>query len=213
MYKFSVSGRAFEQPVLGEISLCFKQGETVCLLGPSGCGKTSLLNILAGLDKGYQDAAWQGAKPTVGYLFQQPRLLPWRTVLDNLLLVNPDKPRALVLLDAVGLADAANRFPAQLSLGMARRVALVRCLLLSPDVILMDEPLVSLDPAMTGQLRTLITRLVIEDPTKHLLYVTHDLDDAVQLGDRVMMLGGSPARITRTFKRDELSRTVLEKAY
>tara|TARA_B100001063_G_scaffold180223_1_gene169329 strand:+ start:675 stop:1322 length:648 start_codon:yes stop_codon:yes gene_type:complete len=212
MVEFHISGREFSRPVLGDIGIRFEPGESICLLGPSGCGKTTLLNIIAGLDKGYQQPIWQGETPTLAYLFQQPRLLPWRTVLDNLLLVNPDQALALRLLAEVGLADAANQFPTRLSLGMARRVALVRCLLLSPDLILMDEPLVSLDPVTARQMRELVERLVVSNPQRHLLYVTHDLDEALQIGDRILVLGGKPAQIVSRFEKESAERRMLESA-
>lgn len=212
MLEFHVSGRDFSRPVLADISIRFEPGESICLLGPSGCGKTTLLNIIAGLDKGYQQPIWQGETPTLGYLFQQPRLLPWRTVLDNLLLVNPDRTLALTLLAEVGLSEAVNEFPTRLSLGMARRVALVRCLLLSPDLVLMDEPLVSLDPVTARQMRELVERLVVRNPRRHLLYVTHDLDEALRIGDRILVLGGKPAEIVSRFEKEQVERRMLESA-
>lgn len=212
MFECHISGRSFSRPILGELTLSFAPGETLCLLGPSGCGKTTLLNILAGLDRGYVEPVWSTAVPTLGYLFQQPRLLPWRTVLENLLLVNPDEPSARRLLADVGLADSAEQYPARLSLGMARRVALVRCLLRTPDLILMDEPLVSLDPVTAVQMRELIQRLVISDPARNLLYVTHDLDEAIAMGDRIIVLGGQPARILHQFKARDVSREQLMNA-
>ncbi len=209
MFELKISGRSFERSVLGEISFGFEAGESICLLGPSGCGKTTLLNIISGLDRGYRDSIWRGDTPTLGYMFQQPRLLPWRTVQDNLLLVNPDREQALHLLGEVGLADVADQFPTRLSLGMARRVALVRCLLLAPDLVLMDEPLVSLDPVTAVQMRDLIQRLVVEDPSRQLLYVTHDLDEALYIGDRLLVLGGQPAQIVETLDARSCDRNRL----
>lgn len=212
MHELHISGRAFSRPVLGDIGIRFEPGESICLLGPSGCGKTTLLNIIAGLEHGYSPPIWQAEAPTLAYLFQQPRLLPWRTVLNNLLLVNPDQGLALALLSEVGLADVADQFPTRLSLGMARRVALVRCLLLSPDLILMDEPLVSLDPVTARQMRELVERLVVSNPHRNLLYVTHDLDEALQIGDRILVLGDKPARIIHQHCKHDVTRTMLESA-
>jgi ABC-type nitrate/sulfonate/bicarbonate transport system ATPase subunit len=212
MFECHLHGRRFARQVLGELSLSFAPGETLCLLGPSGCGKTTLLNILAGLDRAYTEPVWRDKVPSLGYLFQQPRLLPWRTVLENLLLVNPDETQARALLAEVGLADSADQYPSRLSLGMARRVALVRCLLLTPDLILMDEPLVSLDPLMAVQMRELIRRLVVNDPSRNLLYVTHDMDEAIEIGDRIIVLGGHPAQICHQFEACSTSREMLMQA-
>jgi len=212
MFELHIAGREFDKPILGEISFNFAPGENLCLLGPSGCGKTTLLNAIAGLDRGAKHSVWQGKVPTLAYMFQQPRLLPWRTVLDNLLLVNPDSEKVLSLLHEVGLAEAADQFPTRLSLGMARRVALVRSLLLSPDLILMDEPLVSLDPVTARQMRELIERLVVHHPKRNLLYVTHDLDEALRIGDRILVLGGKPACIQNHFVKGQAGRQTLEEA-
>ena len=212
MFELHIAGREFDRPILGEIRFGFAPGENLCLLGPSGCGKTTLLNAIAGLDRDAKHSVWQGEVPTLAYMFQQPRLLPWRTVLDNLLLVNPDAEKARSLLHEVGLAEVADQFPTRLSLGMARRVALVRSLLLSPDLILMDEPLVSLDPVTARQMRELIERLVVHHPKRNLLYVTHDLDEALQIGDRILVLGGKPACIRNHFVKGQAGRKTLEAA-
>lgn len=194
-FQAQIEGRTFERAVLADIKLTIKPGERLCLLGPSGIGKTTLLNLLASLDQGYGKGVWQGQKPQISYLFQQPRLLPWRTLLQNLLLVEPNEPAVMALLKEVGLAEHINQFPTRLSLGMARRAALVRCLLLKPDIVLMDEPLVSLDPVTAVQMRQLIERLIGKNPDRALIYVTHDIEEALKLADRIVLLNGSPASI------------------
>lgn len=186
-------------PLLDALELSIHPGETLCLQGPSGVGKTTLLNILAGLERPLKEV-WGAAIPSIGYMFQQPRLLPWRTVLQNLMLVESDRARAMALLDAVGLADQAMQYPSRLSLGMARRVALARCLLLTPDLILMDEPLASLDPETGEQMLDLIDVLVVSDPERHLLYVSHNPSEA-RLADRVLTLSGAPACLTEAPQR------------
>ncbi|MEM5537922.1 ATP-binding cassette domain-containing protein [Neptuniibacter pectenicola] len=220
MFEFHVEGLALSQKqVLSALSIRVQPGETHCLLGPSGSGKTTLLNLMAGLAQENVEALGNGVKdknywspnpPEIGYLFQQPRLLPWRTIMQNLLLVEPDKEVVLNLLEEVKLQDYVDYYPAKISLGMARRVALVRCLLLKPELVLMDEPLTSLDLPTAREMRVLIKRLVCDHPTRSMLYVTHDLDEALELGDSVSVLGNVPAQVIYNSRIDEVSRNELE---
>ena len=176
-------------------------GEFCVVTGPSGCGKTTLLNIVAGLDQdflgilGFEPAG--GRSPRIGYVFQNPRLLPWRTVRENVALVRPhgyDRRELAGLLDDVGLADAADTYPTRLSGGMARRAALARAFAIRPDLLLLDEPFVSLDRPAADRLRRLLVRLVTSRPLT-VLFVTHDLGEAVELADRVLVLSPSPGRV------------------
>ena len=221
MFKFSVNGQILSgRQVLSALDVTVKTGETHCLLGPSGSGKTTLLNLMAGLqkqnskpdskDKGSADTLWSPAKPDIGYLFQQPRLLPWRTVLQNLLLVEPDKHIVIDFLKEVRLEEYINYYPSEISLGMARRIALVRCLLLKPDLVLMDEPLTSLDLPTAREMRGLIKRLICDDPTRSMIYVTHDLDEVLELGDSVSIIGGAPSKIIYENSVEHVSRQDLE---
>ncbi|MFW1677753.1 ABC transporter ATP-binding protein [Pontibacter sp. JAM-7] len=211
MINWQIPGRSFDgQAVLGEIGLSLQPGESHCLIGPSGFGKTTLLNILADLDVDGVKTVWQGEKPQIGYLFQQPRLLPWRTLRENLLLVKDDNAAVEEMLDAVNLKDYADFYPSRISLGMARRAALARCLLVEPELVLMDEPLVSLDTPTAAQMRRLIKRLVCDHPTRCLIYVTHDLDEALEMGDRISVLGGRPAQLVFSASSTELSRDMLD---
>ncbi len=130
--------------------------------------------------------------------------------MQNLLLVEPDKEVVLNLLEEVKLQDYVDYYPAKISLGMARRVALVRCLLLKPELVLMDEPLTSLDLPTAREMRVLIKRLVCDHPTRSMLYVTHDLDEALELGDSVSVLGNVPAQVIYNSRIDEVSRNELE---
>jgi NitT/TauT family transport system ATP-binding protein len=175
--------------------------EFCVITGPSGCGKTTLLNIVAGTDKdfvgilGFKPA--NAASPRIGYVFQNPRLLPWRTVRENVALVRPhgyDRRELAGLLDEVGLADAADTYPTRLSGGMVRRAALARAFAIKPDLLLLDEPFVSLDAPAADRLRRLLVRLVTSRPTT-VLFVTHDLGEAVELADRVLVLSPAPGRI------------------
>ena len=164
------------------VSLALAAGEFTALVGPSGCGKTTLLNIIAGLDQAYAGRVLRppradGAAPRLGYVFQTPRLLPWRTVRENVRLVlRPDQDPAVAdrLIEAVGLGEAAAIYPPRLSGGMARRAAIARAFAVEPDLLLMDEPFVSLDPDAADQLRQLLLGLWRARPTT-ILFVTHDL--------------------------------------
>ncbi|MEP6221431.1 ATP-binding cassette domain-containing protein, partial [Marinobacter sp.] len=147
MLELRIAGRSFGKPVLGEVFATIERGDRICLLGPSGIGKTTLLNAIAGLDKTLPSGAIIGSnKLRVGYLFQEHRLLPWRTLDANLRLVGAGEEQAEDSLRQVGLAGYGHYLPDQLSLGMARRAALARCLVVKPDLLLLDEPFASLDP-------------------------------------------------------------------
>ena len=193
MYKFVINKLKFaEKVVLKDIQVELDKGETLCILGPSGCGKTTLLNVMAGINQtsDFSGSGWQGQTPDIAYLFQEPRLLPWRTVLQNLCLIEPNTKKVFKLLHKVGLDQYADYYPAALSLGMERRVALVRCLLLSPEIVLMDEALASLDESTAAEMRKLIKQLICDHPGKSLIYVTHDKRDAQELADQIMILNG-----------------------
>lgn len=187
---------------LADLSLEVAAGEFVALVGPSGCGKTTFLNIVAGLDRDFAGEARLApradARPArVGYVFQEPRLLPWRTVSENIALVlPPHRADAAVkdMLKAVGLPQAQDLYPAQLSVGMSRRVAIARAFAIEPDLLLMDEPFVSLDHDTVEQLHNLLLKLWHTRPTT-VLFVTHDIREALVLADRLVLLSGTPGRV------------------
>jgi ABC-type nitrate/sulfonate/bicarbonate transport system ATPase subunit len=190
----NAAGERYE--VLKDIAFVLESGEVGVLVGPSGCGKTTLLRILAGLDQDYQGRVSRPSYARIGMVFQEPRLLPWRTVEENVRLAAPlvDDGRLLALFDILELNAHRSHFPGELSLGLARRVALARALAIEPDFLILDEPLASLDDALATRLREQIGTLV-GDRSVMTLLVTHDLDDAVRLGDRLFLLSPRPARI------------------
>jgi NitT/TauT family transport system ATP-binding protein len=175
--------------------------EFVCLVGPSGCGKTTLLNIIAGLDNQYLGQINLESSPAqtqIGYVFQNPRLLPWYTVRRNIELVFQNTPpKALIdsLLAAMQITEVQEVYPSQLSLGMQRRAAIIRAFAINPDILLMDEPFVSLDAPTARQIRQLLYSLWQQRPHT-VLFVTHDLREAIALADRLLFLSAAPMQIT-----------------
>ncbi len=183
--------------VLEDLSITLADGEVVALVGPSGCGKTTLLRILVGLDRDFEGKVTLRIRGNVGIVFQEPRLLPWRSVEENVRLAAPMASAAVLdaLFTTLGLTEHRRHYPGELSLGQARRVALARALAVEPDLLILDEPFVSLDAALAARLRSELVELVSRRPVTTLL-VTHDLDEAVLLADRVILLSPSPARVT-----------------
>jgi NitT/TauT family transport system ATP-binding protein len=187
---------------LGALDFSIPEGQFACVLGPSGCGKTTLLNIVAGLDRDVDGAVSFGDTPlreqTIGYMFQTPRLLPWLSVRENVRIVlddaAADSGRAEQLLKAMQLGDVLDAFPNRLSGGMQRRVALARAFAVQPRLLLMDEPFVSLEAPVASRLRKLLLDIWSERPTT-VLFVTHDLREALYLADRVLFLSPPPAKI------------------
>jgi sulfonate transport system ATP-binding protein len=182
--------------VLGELAFGLANGEVVALVGPSGCGKTTLLRIIAGLDRDYQGSVRLPEHCRLGMVFQEPRLLPWRSVEANVRLAAPDATDATLdaLFQTLGLGAHRGHYPGELSLGLARRVALARAFAVAPDLLVLDEPFVSLDTALAERLRSELVELVRSRPVTTLL-VTHDVEEAIGLADRLLVLSGSPARI------------------
>jgi NitT/TauT family transport system ATP-binding protein len=201
--RLRVEGKSFrtdrgDLPVLGRIDLALGAREIVALVGPSGCGKTTLLRIIGGLDTDFRGTLeWHGAAmPRVGTVFQEPRLLPWRSVRQNILLAQQTENAELAddLLRTLDLAPFRDAFPATLSLGMARRASIARAFAIEPELVLLDEPFVSLDPAMAARSRELLLAAWRARPTAALL-VTHDRAEAAMLADRVLLLAERPTHV------------------
>jgi NitT/TauT family transport system ATP-binding protein len=200
-------------PALDNVSLAVRRGEFIALVGPSGCGKTTLLNLIAGLlaaDRGtvtYDGAPVRGPNARVGYLTQLDALLPWRTVLGNVALPLEIRRVAKVerlaaaraIIDRVGLKGFERHFPGQLSGGMRKRVALARTLIYQPETLLLDEPFSALDAqtrvVIQKQLQELVRELGLT-----VMFVTHDIGEAIALSDTIVVFSRRPARIIETLR-------------
>ncbi|MFC7582595.1 ABC transporter ATP-binding protein [Nonomuraea antimicrobica] len=198
--------RAFgDRVVIEDLDLDVEPGEFVCLLGASGCGKTTLLRALAGID--HADAGLVEVPTPSAVVFQEPRLLPWKTVGDNVRFgadarTDAREP-AVTALDEVGLADHASAWPMTLSGGQAQRVALARALVREPRLLLLDEPFAALDALTRIRMRELVGQLVRRHRPATVL-VTHDVEEAILLGDRVLVMAGG--RIVRDIDASTIGR-------
>ena len=196
--------------VLRSLRMKVAHGEIVSLVGASGCGKSTLLSIVAGLDAAYRGAVrlqgcpLAGASADVGLVFQAPRLFPWLTVAQNVVFGSqgtPDLARAHALLDEVGLQGYADALPKQLSGGQAQRAAIARGLYLEPKVLLLDEPFSAVDAFTRMRLQDLLARVARQRGLTMLL-VTHDIDEALYLSDRVVLMDGVPGPVRAEFTVD-----------
>ena len=187
--------------IFKNIVLKIKKGEFISIFGPSGCGKTTLLNMISGLDKNFEGSI--DAEKNVSYMFQSPRLFPWLTAIDNIKFPirknsNSDKI-ANGLIKKVGLEKFKNQYPDKLSGGMQRRIALARAFASNPSVLLLDEPFISLDKKIANLLRKLLINLWKKNkPT--VIFVSHDLDEAIELADRIFFLSSLPSKILLEYK-------------
>lgn len=199
---FRVQRKAFAgHTVLQDVHLQLAEGEVVSLLGPSGCGKSTLLRIVAGLERDYSGQALRG-EGEVAFVFQEPRLMPWLTVAENIGFADDrayDRPRVAQLIREVGLEGVEQALPKQLSGGMAQRVAIARGLYSRPRVLLLDEPFSAVDAFTRMKLQDLLLALAAHHGIA-LLLVTHDVDEALYLGDRVLVMGSRPGRVLETLE-------------
>ena len=201
--------------IFSGLSLSIAQGEFACLLGPSGCGKSTMIRIMGGLIEpthGFISVGGRSpqlARGTIAYVFQSPRLVPWRNACDNVGLAielrtpsvgkNERRERVVKLLQMVGLGRDVDKFPAMLSGGERQRVAIARALAVDPSIILMDEPFSALDPDTRRRMRADLIRLW-QDTRKTIVFVTHDLDEALELADRIVVFSGKPTCILDVVK-------------
>jgi ABC-type nitrate/sulfonate/bicarbonate transport system ATPase subunit len=203
--------KRYQIPVLEQLDLAVRAGEFVCLIGPNGCGKTTLLRILAGLERPDAGSVLVDGRPVdltaphlhkIGMVFQEPRLLPWKSVLDNIVrCLKPlgvagqaAKTRAREYLSLVGLDGFERYYPSRLSGGMQQRASIARALAVDPEILLMDEPFSALDPE---------TRRIMQDEVvniwratgKTIIFVTHSIQEALHIGTRVVLFSARPARV------------------
>ena len=199
-----------ETRALERIDLSVEDGEFIAIVGPSGCGKSTLLRLIAGLTPStagsidLQGVRVEGPQTALGIVFQSPVLLEWRNVLANVLLQlemrgfdpAPHRERAIALLSAVGLGEFTDRYPRELSGGMRQRAAIVRALIHDPPLLLMDEPFGALDALTREQMRIDLEALWLET-RKTVVFITHSIDEAVLMADRVVVMSARPGRIER----------------
>lgn len=212
-----VRTRFVGEDVLDGVDIEVSTGEFLCLVGPSGCGKSTLLRIVGHLLPDHDGVVELDGEPAaaawrrLAYVFQSPRLVPWRTALGNVLLgmelryddlsAQERRRRAMEMLRLVGLEHDVDKYPGVLSGGERQRVSIARALAVDPEVVLMDEPLSALDVKTKVRLRDEILR-IWSATRKTIVYVTHDLDEALYLADRVVLLSGKPTRVLRTYALD-----------
>ncbi len=204
----AISKHYTTEPILRNLSLEIQPGEIISLVGPSGCGKSTLLRLISGLDREHEGQILvdgniiREPNRTVGLMFQEPRLFPWLEVRDNIAFgLAPERRKhsqKLVneLLEQVGLSESAKLLPRQLSGGMAQRVALARALAGEPGLLLLDEPFSALDAFTRMRLQEVVLAIWLRyQPT--MLLVTHDIDEALYLSDRVVILAEKPASVQK----------------
>jgi len=182
--------------VLRDVAFSLHGGEVCAVLGPSGSGKTTLMRIIAGLDQEFDGTLAFPPDLRLAVVFQEPRLLPWRNVLQNIKLAAPQASSDDIaqIANRLGIAGHLSFYPGELSLGLARRVAIARALAAKPELFILDEPFVSLDKSLAVRLREELASFVEVRPITTML-VTHDVEEAVRLSDRILILSTKPARV------------------
>jgi NitT/TauT family transport system ATP-binding protein len=214
-------GKHVTRPAVVGVDLAVRKGSFVCVVGPSGCGKSTLLHVCSGLLKvsagrfRYLGREWKKLHPDIGYVTQRETLLPWKTVLGNIALPlkikgvsrSERRERASEMAASVGLGDWLNRYPRELSGGMRQRVQLGRTLITDPTLLLMDEPFGALDAVLRVRMQEFL-KSRIEGTDLTTVFVTHDLTEALTLGDEVVAMAGAPGSIGQIDTLDDLPRGV-----
>ena len=218
--------------VIKDFNLNIPKGQFCSIIGPSGCGKTTLLNLISGLDKSLDGTISYGddnslKNTKIAYMFQTPRLLPWLNVIQNVEIVLNRKQRnsskSKEILSLMGLKDFLHYYPNKLSGGMQRRVALARSFATEPELLILDEPFVSLDEPVANLLRKMLVEIWEKQPTT-IIFVTHDITEAIYLSDKIIFLSKSPTKVIKestikisrprtvnSEKVNEMKKTILSK--
>lgn len=206
MLDINISSKKYQDnKIIDNLKLEVNDNEFISIIGPSGCGKTSLLNIISNIDKDYLGSILFDkqniSNSNIGVMFQDSRLIPWLSVLENIMLISMSKDREQIInaLIEVGLKDYINSYAKELSGGMQRRVALVRAFINKPDVLLLDEPFISLDYPTAQNLRSDFMKFYNKyKPT--VVFITHDLKEAISLSQRIIFLDSKPMKIILDFE-------------
>ncbi|MGE4215038.1 MAG: ATP-binding cassette domain-containing protein [Anaerotignaceae bacterium] len=196
---FSVT-KFFDKQILKDFTINFKEGKTTVLLGPSGCGKTTVMNLLLGLIKADKGEIIADGTAKMSVVFQEDRLLETITVLQNLLAVNANENLCIEIINSLGIGEAANKYPSQLSGGMKRRVALARAIAYRGDIFILDEPFKGIDVSLKQRVIEEIKKAI---KGKTCVIITHEIAEAVAVGDEVVILCGNPLIIRKTMALNE----------
>ncbi|HDM70694.1 MAG: ABC transporter ATP-binding protein [Thermotoga sp.] len=197
--------------VIHHWNLTVEEGEKVVLLGPSGCGKTTFLRIIAGLEKPTEGKIEIGFE-RLGFVFQEPRLIPWKTVRDNLRLIEEDEGKIKTILELVKLNGFEDHFPSQISGGMKQRLNLARAMVVDPDFMILDEPFTSLDIKVKMEIMEDLME-IWEKRRFTMLMVTHDVKEAVYMGDRILILSKIPSKILREIRINFIRRDITNRDF
>ncbi len=184
--------------VLDDLNFEIKKGERILIFGPTGIGKTTILKMIAGILKA--DGGSVEVEGTVGYVFQEPRLLPWKTAVENINLVLSDRKKAMEWLEKVGLKGFENHYPNSLSGGMKQKVALARALAIEPQILLLDEPLSGLDFKARDEILSLLDKILSANRST-VVYVTHDMKEVSNFTDKVLVLPYSKKQFNLSVKK------------
>jgi len=202
-FPLKTQNKQSENLIFKNLNFIIKKSQFVSIFGPSGCGKTTLLNIISGLDKDFDGSiqtlnSETNPNKNLSYMFQAPRLFPWLTAIENVKFPIKKKKNcekiAFEFIKKIGLEKYKNQYPNRLSGGMQRRIALARAFAPNPNILLLDEPFISIDIKIANSLRKLLIKLWKKNKPI-IIFVTHDLDEAIELADRICFLSNLPSKI------------------